>query len=255
MVVQPANHPTRNPPWSWDEILLACALVAENGWRGLRVNDPRVIELSELLRRLPIHEPSARTATFRNPNSVQRKTFDIATRHHAYTGVRTHGSYRDQEVLDAFLARPEDLAAAAERIREGAVSGTLPEVAASFADELEELEDTAVPEGRLLLRRHLARERNRQIRRLKIRDALGRQTGLTCEVCGFDFEERYGERGAGYIECHHVVPLHEAGEGRTRLSDLALVCANCHRIIHRRSPWLTPSELRDLVMGLTSVRG
>ncbi|MET9496757.1 HNH endonuclease [Streptomyces sp. NPDC006552] len=32
-----------------------------------------------------------------------------------------------------------------------------------------------------------------------------------------------------YIECHHVVPLHEAGEGRTKLSDLALTCANCHR--------------------------
>ncbi|WP_308114324.1 HNH endonuclease [Streptomyces brasiliscabiei] len=38
------------------------------------------------------------------------------------------------------------------------------------------------------------------------------------------------------MECHHVIPLHEAGEGQTKLIDLALVCANCHRMIHRRAP-------------------
>ncbi|WP_405812446.1 HNH endonuclease [Streptomyces sp. NBC_01520] len=46
------------------------------------------------------------------------------------------------------------------------------------------------------------------------------------------------------MECHHIVPLHEAGEGRTKLNDLALICANCHRMIHRRAPWPTPWELR-----------
>ncbi|WP_279635939.1 HNH endonuclease [Kitasatospora cheerisanensis] len=47
------------------------------------------------------------------------------------------------------------------------------------------------------------------------------------------------------MECHHVVPLHVAGEGRTGLADLALICANCHRMIHRRAPWPTPQELRE----------
>ncbi|MFE3370907.1 HNH endonuclease [Streptomyces sp. NPDC059173] len=46
------------------------------------------------------------------------------------------------------------------------------------------------------------------------------------------------------MECHHVVPLHEAGEGRTKLNDLALICANCHRMIHRCAPWPTPDKLR-----------
>ncbi|WP_436850737.1 HNH endonuclease [Streptomyces avermitilis] len=67
---------------------------------------------------------------------------------------------------------------------------------------------------------------------------------MACEACGFDFEEVYGDRGAGYVECHHVGPLHEAGEGRTKLSDLALICANCHLMIHRRAPWPTPEALR-----------
>jgi predicted HNH restriction endonuclease len=34
---------------------------------------------------------------------------------------------------------------------------------------------------------------------------------------------------------------------KTKLADLALVCSNCHRMIHRRARWLTIDELRDLV--------
>ncbi|MFE3146471.1 HNH endonuclease [Streptomyces sp. NPDC059218] len=64
------------------------------------------------------------------------------------------------------------------------------------------------------------------------------------------FARTYGSRHRScyrflyLVECHHVLPLHVAGEGRTKLSDLALICANCHRMIHRRAPGPTPGELR-----------
>ncbi len=62
------------------------------------------------------------------------------------------------------------------------------------------------------------------------------------------FEERYGDVGHGFIEVHHVRPVHELQPGdKTKLSDLALVCANCHRMIHRRRPWLSMDELRATV--------
>jgi hypothetical protein len=48
----------------------------------------------------------------------------------------------------------------------------------------------------------------------------------TCEVCGFDFERRYGLVGRGFIECHHVTPLAETDEIETTLDDLTVVCAN-----------------------------
>ncbi|MGV9346354.1 HNH endonuclease [Streptomyces spiralis] len=63
-------------------------------------------------------------------------------------------------------------------------------------------------------------------------------------MCGFDFSTVYGERGQGYIECHHVVPLHETGEGTKKLADLALICSNCPRMIHRCAPGPTPAGLR-----------
>ncbi len=222
-------------------MILVCDLVVRNGWKRLYPEDARVVALSELLRLMPIHPESVRGEKFRNPNGVGRKSVDLATRRTGFDGVTTHGSALDGEVVRAFETRPDEMARAAHLIREGVASGAfrgLPEGA------VEEAEEYSAPEGRLLLRRHLARERDRTVRRRKIADALGRGGRLACEACDFDFEARYGARGAGYIEVHHVVPLHLTGETRTRLGDLALICANCHRMIHRRAPWLTPAELR-----------
>ncbi|MGA5035517.1 HNH endonuclease [Streptomyces capoamus] len=224
----------RNPDWSRDEVILACDLVMSNGWKGMDASDPRVQDLSRLLQRLPNHQNAPRSETFRNPNGVGRKTFDIATQHPEYSGKPTNGGAMDKAVLAEFLARPQQMSAAARRIREALEAG-------SYESDLD---DYSAPEGRLLLRRHVARERDKKLRQKKIDSVLGRGLSLSCEVCEFDFEAVYGDRGAGYIECHHVIPLHVAGEGTTKLSDLALICSNCHRMIHRKAPWPTPQDLR-----------
>jgi 5-methylcytosine-specific restriction protein A len=93
----------------------------------------------------------------------------------------------------------------------------------------------------------VAYERSRALRQRKLAQVRDAGRPVACEVCGFDFEQAYGERGSGYIECHHILPLHVSGSARTRLSELALLCANCHRVIHVRPPWLTPGELADLM--------
>ncbi|MGW2081531.1 hypothetical protein ACWCOW_32165, partial [Streptomyces sp. NPDC001939] len=67
--------------WTRDELLLACALVVHNGWRELRQGDASVLELSDLLRSLPTNQDAAGDPRFRSPNSVSRKTTDIATAH------------------------------------------------------------------------------------------------------------------------------------------------------------------------------
>jgi predicted HNH restriction endonuclease len=84
----------------------------------------------------------------------------------------------------------------------------------------------------------LHRSREWALRNLKINAALAASPDgrLRCEVpnCGFDFEATYGQIGKGFIEVHHVRPLSEVdGPTVTRLEDLAIVCANCHAMIHR----------------------
>jgi 5-methylcytosine-specific restriction protein A len=90
---------------------------------------------------------------------------------------------------------------------------------------------------------HRHRERNRKLvqqKKAAVRKATGR---LACEVCDFDSSEVYGT-GLEVIDVHHVVPLHEIGESKTTLSDLALVCPTCHRVIHAHQPFITPAELK-----------
>lgn len=103
-------------------------------------------------------------------------------------------------------------------------------------------------EGNPRLVAHLRRERNSAIVNAK-KDAILRATGrLCCEACGFDFKEVYGEIGDGFCEVHHLQPLSKAdGVVKTELGDLAIVCSNCHRIIHRTDPMPSISSLaKDL---------
>lgn len=100
-------------------------------------------------------------------------------------------------------------------------------------------------EGRRRLRQHWAIERDRGLVAMKKERA--RQDGrLCCEVCGFDFVAEYGPLGDNFIEVHHKIPLASLEQSRaTKLSDLALLCANCHRMVHRRDPLLGIAELRS----------
>lgn len=92
-----------------------------------------------------------------------------------------------------------------------------------------------------------ARERNRSLVESKRKQALKNYGCVECKACGFNFGLVYGERGNGFIECHHTEPVALLPGQKTHVDDLSLVCANCHRVIHRNKEWLTVAELRLLV--------
>lgn len=88
-------------------------------------------------------------------------------------------------------------------------------------------------EGQGKLAIHMRYERDNSLIR-KIKElAIKANPMLNCEVCGFSFFEKYGELGQGFIEAHHKRPLSETKETKTTRDDIALVCSNCHRMIHR----------------------
>ncbi|WP_409440461.1 MULTISPECIES: HNH endonuclease [Pseudomonas] len=75
---------------------------------------------------------------------------------------------------------------------------------------------------------------------------------LFCEACNFDFEKAYGQRGFNFIEAHHTIPVSEMLPAqKTKISDIAMVCSNCHRILHRSRPWLTIAQLKNLISNET----
>ena len=108
-------------------------------------------------------------------------------------------------------------------------------------------------EGRRVRQLILHQQRERALRDAKVRQATADGGGrLRCEVpgCGFDFAEAYGAAGEGFIHVHHKRPLSDVGDStETTLDDLAVVCPNCHAMIHlgggcRDYSTLIPARLR-----------
>jgi hypothetical protein len=100
-------------------------------------------------------------------------------------------------------------------------------------------------EGHIRYRQHRVRERSALLRRMKKEQVRAETRRLACEVCGFDYSERYGLLGEDFIECHHATALADGETRETTLDDLVLLCANCHRMIHRTSPMCSPAQLRE----------
>lgn len=119
----------------------------------------------------------------------------------------------------------------------------------SFAKEIVDYDKDSFPEGKESYVRHKKRERNRKIVERKKELFKAKHNGvLFCEVCGMNFYDVYGEYGRDFIEVHHTIPVSELSENSTtQLSDLVLLCSNCHRMVHHRRPWLKKNELKKLL--------
>jgi len=104
-----------------------------------------------------------------------------------------------------------------------------------FGDQT--FEDIEALEGVAKKRLVVHRKREARLRRAKILSVLQAGQRVRCEVrgCGFDFEKRYGPLGRHYAHVHHTTPLARVGKRgrRVSLTELAIVCANCHAMIHR----------------------
>jgi 5-methylcytosine-specific restriction protein A len=232
----------RNPPWQRDELILALDLYFRHRPDTISKNHPEVAALSELLNKLPIHPDRPDAAKFRNINGTYMKLCNFLALDSDYKGKGLEAGGRlEREIWSEFVSDRERLARIAETIRKFYLS-----VDPSGVTEL--AEEEAFPEGRVLYRLHRLRERNPELVRLAKEKAMDEQGRLFCAACAFDFLSVYGEIGRGVIDCHHLLALADLlNERATRLSDVALVCPNCHRIIHRKRPWLTLGKLTELI--------
>lgn len=105
--------------------------------------------------------------------------------------------------------------------------------------------DISAEETKRRLVAHFRIDRSTKLREARIAQHLHETGSINCENCTFNFGERYPNLGEGFIEVHHKKPLALLMPNeKTYLSDLMLLCANCHRMIHRKRPPLTPETLK-----------
>lgn len=234
----------KNPPWKRDELILALELYFKvPDARGNERHDS-VIKLSKLLNSLPLNSEINTGDTFRNENGVGMKLRNFLSYDPRYSGkALTRGSKLEKEVWDEYSTDLEKLYKVSNAIRKNSNSDELLAVTNLNTYMVEE-----VSEGEILTRIHVARERSRKIVNMKKCAVLDKTGLLECEVCGFDFQNIYGAIGEGFAECHHLRPVSELQSGdKTKLNDLSILCANCHRMIHRTRPWKTVDELKSIL--------
>lgn len=238
----------KNPKWHRDEIILALDLYFQPDRGSIDKHNPKVQELSELLNRLPLYPDRPDAEKFRNPNGVGLKLSNFLAIDPLYEGVGMQSySKLDASVFHEFASDPERLHAIASQIRQVAANPALKQAIYTIEED-EQTSKDLVTEGQVLYKLHKVRERSKKIVQRKKEQVMDMYGHLYCEACTFDFEKKYGKLGYGYIECHHKTPLSAFDvEKETSVADLALVCANCHRMLHRAISTLTIRGLQEII--------
>lgn len=235
-----------NPDWARDELILALDVHFSHKPTTLSPKHPAILELSETLKRLPIHGNLSDLERFRNPNSARMKVWNFLRFDPSYKGKGLPRGAKAEGIIWAEYAGDKALL----RRTANAIKAGLGAPAAGVDADRGSDEEEEFPEGRVLYRLHRARERSASLRDNAKAAALKKGKRLACVACDFEFADKYGDVGRGFIECHHTRPVSELADGaKTRLKDVALLRSNCHRMVHRRRPWLSMDDLRAVLVG------
>lgn len=234
---------TANPRWTDDELLLALEVADRREWRAGNKTTPDFVALSRLLRAVNLPGVSTIDETFRSPSSVSLKVSNlVGANRNVPGGMRD--SKREIALVEHFLRYRESSLADAVALRARLASADVDLNARASGWDEEEL--SVATEGGADYVITLRRERSAPLRQAKIRDVERRGGPIACEACAFDFYRQYGDLGESYIEVHHRTPLHVSGVTESALADLALLCSNCHRMVHRRG-WISVESISALV--------
>lgn len=238
----------KNPKWHRDEIILALDLYFQEDRGSIDARNPKIIELSEILNKLPIHTIIPDSVKFRNPNGVSLKLSNFLAIDPNYSGKGMYAhSKADYSIFMEFIDNRKELAKIASTIKNIVQNISLN--AEIYKIEDEEIEyDFEAKEGLTIYKLHKYKERNRNIVKKKKETQLKKYGVLSCEICGFNFVSVYGDLGKDFIECHHIKELATLeSETITKLEDLLLVCPNCHRMLHRKLGNITVEDLKNII--------
>lgn len=237
----------RNPKWHRDELILALDLYF-NLKGSITSTNPEIIELSKTLNKLPIFKEKPDEEKFRNPNGASMKLSNFLAVDPNYHGRGLNrGGNLEKVIFEEFQDNREELGRFANTIRQAV---EIPDLALKLYEIHEEVEEEKLEfrEGKTLYKLHKYKERNSKLVLAKKTQHLKKYGALDCEACTFNFQVKYGDLGMGFIECHHQVPLNQYdGVQETKLSDLVLVCSNCHRMLHRSMDMLNIELLKSII--------
>lgn len=226
--------------WTREELILVLDLYLDIWKEPTNQFHPKIIELAEILTLLQAYTQSK--PGVRTPDAVSFKLNSFLSLDNRYEKQGVNSTKLARELWNEFHGKREHLSNFASKIKNIARMG-------QDIGEIEAQDVYSANEGKIFYRLHKLKERDSKLILLKKKDVLKKNGRLFCEVCNFNFEDFYGEIGQDFIECHHKKPISELKlEDETTLDDLAVVCSNCHRMLHRKKELLSIEELRKMLV-------
>lgn len=233
--------------WERDEYILILSLYLKYREKAPAKNSEELKKYSDLLRKLnPNH--SNDDFKYRNLNGVYMRLMNFRACDPYWidqgkVGMDAGNKGKCKEIWDEFYGNEEEVKILANEIEEEILTNN------SLTEEnLNNTETVFKREGKKKLRIHYGRERKSQ-RVKKLAEFIRENGKIYCEACRKDYlEYKDVSEIKSIFEVHHNVPLSESDkEVETKLSDLSVLCANCHRAIHSKNPYL---DINKLVQGL-----
>ncbi|MFC5849233.1 HNH endonuclease [Deinococcus petrolearius] len=243
----------KNLKWTEEELILALNLYLKRSRRVPRKTSTESKELSSILNSLPIYSEIEKQGSFRTADSVTLKIENIKAKDPFFEKQHLEGSKIGMQkggggVIDLWIKYQDKL----DRVSSDALAimekykDSLLEDLPGGRDDIMIESDQIYTEGERRLTVRFTARRNRDLAKKKILHTLAHSGRLDCEVCGFNFYDYYGEIGRYFAECHHIVPLSK-GRNKNSIADLAVLCSNCHSMIHTSKSLFSVAELRRLV--------
>ena len=236
----------RRIKWSRDEYILALNLYNKFQKGGPSKNDPEVIKCSNVLRSMN-PEASADDAKYRNANGVYLRLMNYRScdpywLNQGKKGMDSGSKGKCKEIWEEFEGYHEDVEDLANQIELEASNNNYKDNSNTQSENIE----TGVKEGKKLLRIHYSRERRSQ-RKQKLKLFFETHGKIFCEACGNEHKNYKDIAQLERIfEVHHKVALSNSHKTiETKLEDLAVLCANCHRAVHSVTPYLEVSKLQN----------
>jgi 5-methylcytosine-specific restriction protein A len=182
----------KNPRWHRDELILTLNLYYELDSNLFTKSNFQVIELSKILNKLPIYSEEERKLNFRNPSGVAMKlcNFMAIDPENDNRGLSSY-SKLDKETFSEFYNKQNELKRIANLILDLVEEDETRNKLYKVEDEIDNYVKEGF-EGEVIYKLHKLRERNSSLIETKKKKVFNERGKLECEVCNFDFYEKYG---------------------------------------------------------------
>lgn len=230
--------------WTREELILALDLYFETDYGQMHGRNPKIKELSSLLREYARQQKIPINDRFRSVNSVALKlaNFKKLDQNFSGKGMRD-GAGMDKVIWKEFYRHRNKLKKEAGLIRKKLQKNP------AIKNHLALQESRVLSEDKLLLEKyHKHRESDPILNKRKIEITLAAHGVLQCEACNLDFFSVYGELGKEIVELHFIrdfSSLLDASE--LTAEDLSIVCGNCHKVLDKNLNVISLQDLKRII--------